>query len=106
MMQRTLIACALDLRSGLCCTQAVLGPSALPSQSKFLQEVAIYPPGSVPLPAAARSATDADVAVGSWDSAASIDGETQEGAARFMWVLQLRPDHCWIVADIVPAAIH
>lgn len=66
----------------------------------------MYPAGSSPPAAATRSVSDADVAIASCDVAASVDGGVPEVGARYMWVLQMRPDHCWIVADIVPAAVH
>ena len=86
--------------------QAVLGPSALPSQSKFLQEVTVFPDGSTPPSAIIHSSRDVDAGSRSFDASASVDDAALEGGKRFLWSCQLREDHCWIVADVVPAAIH
>ena len=75
----------------------MLGAAALPSQAKFLQEVLVYPAGS---------AQDAVAAARSCGIAASSDDEAPEEALRFLWLLQLREDHCWAAVDILPAAAH
>jgi len=102
----------------------VLGPSALPSPHRFVQEVSLCghaassPPQSAPGAHghAGDRSSGAAAAPAGLSSASSVD-EDEEGAPaasrddrgehamadsrrRYAWTLQLREDHCWIVSNV------
>ena len=108
----------------------MLGPSALPSPHRFVQEVSLCghaassPPQSAfeahgaGCPADAASASAA--ASSGLSSASSVDHDDEDTptasrdgrgehaladsrGSRFAWTLQMREDHCWIVSSVAPA---
>ena len=102
---------------------AVFGTSALPSPHRFVQEVVLsHQAGDLhPSPAArdrmdrpASAASPSEPAFASVASTSDDEGTpviSRESApstaasrrGRFVWTLELREDHCWIVTSVAPA---
>ena len=109
---------------------AILGESALPSPHRFIQEVLISGraagyvqqqaatpsprPGSgrptAPSPTQSPSAASVSASQGGSNGASARVRQTSDNAAasadngtsRFLWTLQMREDHCWVVTNVAP----